>query len=223
MKKQRNTGMKIIQCILGCLMVCSFLFFILGEMLLPSENGFETSTFRIFEGEWIRERDDGSKEPAKVPGEYEAKRGEWIRVATNLPLNQEDTSFCIRSMQQEVKIYVGDELRKEYSTLATQPVGKTSTMTYVFFDVYQEDAGKELRIELMSDSNYAGYVSEIYTGKLSDIQRHFYGMYAPSAIMAAFMFLVAVFVVGGCLFIKIIYPLCIFKIVRVDVIIHCID
>ncbi len=205
MKKQKNVGMKIIQCILGCLLFCSFLFFIFGEILLPPENGFEISTFRNYEGEWVRERNDGSREPAQVPGEYEAKRGEWIYVVTSLPLNQEDTSFCIRSMQQEVKIYVGDELRKEYSTLDTQPVGKTSTMTYVFFEVYEEDAGKELRIELMSDSNYAGYVSEVYTGELSDIQRHFYGMYAPSAIMAAFMFLVALFVVGGCLFIQIIY------------------
>lgn len=205
MKKQRSIGMKIIQCILGCLMMGSFLFFIFGEILLPAENGFETSTFRNFEGEWVWERNDGSREPAKVPGEYEAKRGEWICIVTNLPLNQEDTSFCIRSMQQEVKIYVGDELRKEYSTLDTQPVGKTSTMTYVFFEVYEEDAGKELRIKLMSDSNYAGYVSEVYTGEMSDIQRYFYGMYAPSAIMAAFMFLAAVFVVGGCLFIQIIY------------------
>lgn len=205
MKKQKKIGMKIIQCILGCLMVCSFLFFILGEMLLPSENGFETSTFRNYEGEWMRERSDGSREPAKVPGEYEAERGEWIYVVTKLPQNQEDTSFCIRSMQQEVKIYVGNELRKEYSTLDTQLVGKTSTMTYVFFEVYEADAGKELRIELMSDSNYAGYVSEVYAGKLSDIQRHFYGMYAPSAIMAAFMLLVAVFVIGGCIFIQIIY------------------
>lgn len=205
MKKQKSIAMKIIQWILGCLTVCSFLFFILGEVLLPSENGFEASTFQNFEGEWELVRKDGTREPAQVPGEQEAKRGEWVCVATKLPSQQEDTSFCIRSMQQDVKIYVGEELRKEYSTLDTQPVGKTSTMTYVFFEVYEEDAGKELRIELMSDSSYSGYVSEVFTGELSDIQRHFYGLYAPSAIMAAFMLLVAVFVLAGCLFIQLFY------------------
>ncbi|MBO5352989.1 MAG: response regulator [Lachnospiraceae bacterium] len=205
MKKQNSIVMKLIQCILGGMLVCSFLFFILGEILLPSENALENSTFHIYEGEWVQELHDGSRKPVEVPGECEAERGEWIRIITELPMDQETISFCIRSMQQELNIYVGDELRKEYSTLDTQLAGKTSTMTYVFFEVYEEDAGKELCIELMSDSNYAGYVSEIYTGERFDIQRYFYGMYAPSAIVAALMFLVAVSVLGGCAFIRIFY------------------
>lgn len=205
MEPQKNQRMKIIHYILGFLMVSSFLFFILGEILLPAENGSVNSTFSTFHADWNRILPDGTEEPTVVPGPNDANRGEWVTIATTLPQNQENTCFCIRSMQQDLRIYVGDELRKEYSTLDTQLFGKTSTITYVFFDVYSRDAGKMLRIESMSDSFYTGYVSEIYTGTMSDISRHFYGLYAPSTIVAAMMFLISLLVVVCSLFARFFY------------------
>ncbi|MBO5246661.1 MAG: response regulator [Eubacterium sp.] len=205
MKAQNKIWSKIVKYILGMMLVGSFVFFFAGQILLPTENDRTSETFRAYEGKWEQVLPDGSREEMQVPGDSKVAPGEWASVVTMLPQELDYLHFCIRSMQQEMKIYVDDILRKEYSTLDTQPVGTTSTMTYVFFEVSPEDAGKELRIELMSKSGYAGYVSDVYIGKISDIYNHFYHLYLPSAIVAAFMFLISLFVIGGCLFIQIYY------------------
>ncbi|MBQ9120292.1 MAG: response regulator [Lachnospiraceae bacterium] len=205
MEKPKQKGIKTLKCILGILTVVSFLFFILGQACLEPENISESSTCREFQAEWVELLPDGSEQPVSVPGTCVAKRGEWVTIATTLPQHQEETWICVRSMQQDMKIYVGDELRKEYSTLDTQLFGKTSTMTYVFFQVYEADAGEQLRIEFMTDSSYAGYVSDMYEGALNDINRHFYGMYTPSAITAAFMLLIGLFVISASAFVRIFY------------------
>ena len=205
MAVQNSRWMKWVKYIMGTMMLASFLFLILGELLLPAENNWGEDTFQAFDAEWERELPDGSRKPMTVPGQCDAKHGEWFTVVTTLPKDQEDTWICVRSMQQELSIYVGDELRKEYSTLDTQPVGKTSTMTYVFFELFEEDAGKELRMEIMSDSDYAGYVSDIYEGEKADITYHFYGVHMPSAIIAAFLFLMSIVVIAGCVFIRFYY------------------
>ncbi len=205
MEKQKNHKIQILQSILGVLMTISFLLFAMGEIFLPAENIFEDNTCRIFQSEWVQMMSDGAEVPIKVPGVCDADFNQWVTIATTLPQKQQDTWFCIRSMQQELNIYVGDELRKEYSTLGTQLFGKTSTMTYVFFPIYKSDAGEELRIELKTDSSYAGYVSEIYEGEKTDIINHFYEMYAPATIVAAFMLLIGAFVVAACVFVRIFY------------------
>ena len=205
MNIQKNLKMKIIQRILCLLMIGSFLFFILGEAFLPPENISDGSTFHAFHADWESVASDGTKKSISIPGTVDVPQGEWATITTTLPANQRDTWFCIRSMQQDMRIYIDGKLRKEYSTLDTQPFGKTSTMTYVFFQVFNHDAGKELRIDFMSDSFYSGYVGEIHMGEMSDITRHFYGIYAPSIIVAALMFLIGILVVGCCLFVRIYY------------------
>ncbi len=126
-------------------------------------------------------------------------------LTTRMPRNQEDTSLCFRSMQQELRIYVGDELRKEYSTLDTQFFGHTSTMTYVFCPLYEADAGKVLRVEFMSESSYSNYISDIYAGDPADIRNHFFDIYGPGLAIAALLFIVSLTVIIGSLMIRIIY------------------
>jgi len=197
MKTQFTKWMKIVNVLLAIFMICSFLFFIIGEVCLPVENGSGESTFTVFEADWMRVLPDGTAVEFSVPGSCETECGEWMSIYTKLPENQKNTTICVRSMQQELRIYVGDELRKEYSTLDIQPVGKTSTMTYVLTDLYERDGGKILRIDAMTESFHSGYISEIYEGMESDIIKHFYGMYAPSLIVATLMFLIGVIVVGS--------------------------
>lgn len=198
--------MKNIQRILGIMMVTAFLFFILGEMFLAPENNLEESTFAVFQSDWFQVLEDGTEVPFSVPGECtDVTQGDWVTIKTTLSQDQKDTWLCIRSMQQELKIYVGDELRKAYSTLDTQPFGKTSTMTFIFLQLFEGDAGKTLRIEFMSDSSYAGYVSEIYTGQMQDITLHFYKSYGPSILVDLLLLLIGIFVVSGSIFISLIY------------------
>jgi len=52
MKKQKLSRMKIIQYILGMMMLASFAVFLIGEAFLPQENGLGESSFRAFDAEW---------------------------------------------------------------------------------------------------------------------------------------------------------------------------
>lgn len=204
MEKKKFSGTKILYFILALMLVGSFLFFIFGEALSKPENLVEKSTFENFEAEWVWVLEDGSQKSVNVPGQLDVEQGQWAIIKTTLSENQQATCICVRSMQQDIKVYVGDELRKEYSTLNTQPFGKTSTMTYVFFEVDESDAGKELRIEFMSDSPYSGYIGDMYTGEKFDIQQRFYSYYMPGAIIAALLFIIGMFVVIGSLFAKLV-------------------
>ncbi|MBQ8878122.1 MAG: hypothetical protein IJ029_05290, partial [Lachnospiraceae bacterium] len=129
MNDKINRGMKIIKWILGIFLIFSFLFFIVGENVLPENDVMEGSTFQNFEAQWVQEMPDGTKTPVTIPGNCDVSYGEWGVISAQLPENQTDTWLCARSMQQELNIYVGEELRKAYSTLETQKFGKTSTMT----------------------------------------------------------------------------------------------
>jgi len=205
MKKQKLSGMKIIQCILGIMMLASFAVFLIGEAFLPQENGLEESTFRAFDVEWTEVKPDGSEKAFAVPGTCDVAYGEWATIRTTLSQTLEETWVCVRSMQQDMKIYVGDELRKEYSTLDIQPVGKTSTMTYLFFRLDEADAGKDLSIRFMSDSSYSGYVSDIYAGGLYDIIFQFCKQYLPSLIVAAMLLIIGLVVVSISVVVQMIY------------------
>ncbi len=192
MKKYR--GINIVQKILGYMVIAVFAFFVWGQIALPAENVVTEGECERLQAEWLRIMPDGSSVPVEVPGHCEAGSKEVVVIETVLPQNQEDRTFCIRSMQQDMKIYVGGELRQEYSTLDTQLFGKTSTMTYIFFDIKKEDAGETLRIELVTVSSYSGSISEILTGEKSEIWRTFIRRYAPSTIVAVFMFLISLVV-----------------------------
>ena len=201
--EKTERGMKILCHMLGYILIAVFLFFIIAQMVFPSGNEWGDSTYQVFQAEWVQEMPDGTKVPVKIPGNCDVEYGEWGKISTKLPENQQKTWICIRSMQQDFKIYVGDELRKEYSTIEMQKFGKTSTMTYVFVPIYSEDAGEILRIEFMSKSSFANYVSSIVCGDKADIREQFIYYYGPGMIVAVLMFLIGLIVVAGSLGISI--------------------
>ncbi len=205
MEKQKKFGMKILRIILETMLITTFVFFLLGETMLPAQNVAEEGSCRIFSADWEQVLTDGTRTAITVPGECEAVRGELVTIETKLPDDQKDTWLCIRSMQQDMRIYVDGSLRKEYSTVDTQPFGKTSTIAYVFIEIYEEDAGKILTIQAASDSAYAGYISEILEGDKADIWKHFLKLYGGSAILALFMVIVGLVVVGYSWVIKYVY------------------
>jgi len=205
MNGQIPRGLKILRITLASMLVSAFLLFLLGQLLLPKENKAESSTFHLFKSNWVQVLPDGTEVTVQIPGTCDVSYGEWGIISTRLPKNQEDTSLCFRSMQQELRIYVGDELRTEYSTLDIQRFGHTSTMTYVFCPLYEADAGKLLRVEFLSESNYANFISDIYAGEASDIRDHFFEIYGPGLIIAVLLFLISLTVIAGSLLIRIIY------------------
>ena len=188
--------------ILWFMMVGTLIMFWVGQICMPRENFKDDTTFHVMQADWVQVLPDGAEMPVVIPGKCEVAYGEWGTIKTILPQDLENIWICVRSMQQEMKFFVGDELRKEYSTLDIQKVGKTSTRSYVLFPLYREDAGKELRVEFMSKSQYHDYVSDFYAGDKNDIKNHFWDLYGAGFIIAASMFIVGLTVVFGSIIVR---------------------
>ena len=142
----------------------------------------------VYTGTFYWEKEDGSKQKINLPGSYEIKPGHTMILSTTLPEDYDATSFAIRSSLQDVKFYVGDELRTEYSTKDTRLAGKNSASRYIFCPTTYRDAGKTLRIELTTyTSNYSGVVNEIYCGSQAEIWQYIYNDYGISTFIAFFI------------------------------------
>ncbi|MBR6642327.1 MAG: response regulator [Lachnospiraceae bacterium] len=204
MKTHKDLSMNILQGILVAMLFAVLLFFFLGEILLPAEET-TTENCTLFQAEWVRLLPNGETVAVDVPGECEAQAGEVVRLKTKLPMNQEDTWFCTRSSQQDVRIFVDGELRKEYTTKDSRPFGKNSASTYVFFYITEEDAGKELIVETVSWSSYAGVINEFLMGERHDIWQHLFGRYAIRTLIAFFLLILSVITVVLSLLVRLLY------------------
>lgn len=135
---------------------------------------------------WIHS--DGSKEQIAVPGHYNVPAKETMVITTTLPENYTQSSLAIRSSLQDIRFYIDGVLRTEYSTKDHRLTGKNSASCYVFCPTSAADAGKELRIELTTNtSNYSGVVNEIYFGDKSDIWEYIFESYGLETIIAFFI------------------------------------
>lgn len=166
--KGKNSAV-VLRVIFALFFVSTLAFFLVGEIIMPMENPTRSSACVEYEADWEWVLPDGTRKTVEVPGSCDAKRGETVRLETVLSQNQENTWFCMRASQQDMRVFVGDELRGEYTTVDTRMFGKKSASAYLFFPVTDEDAGEVLAIELFSDSEYSGFLNKVYTGEKSDI------------------------------------------------------
>ena len=139
--------------------------FVLGQVLLSNEREIGEGEYRTFSEGWVWLKGDGTRQEIQIPGKCGAERNELVVVENVLPDDVQDNFYlCIRSSKQETKIYIDGELRQEYSTEDTRPFGKVSAVAWVFVELTAEDAGKEIRMELQTDSSYSGMFHEIHYG-----------------------------------------------------------
>ena len=170
-----------------------FLYWIFGQLFLPSENRSEKNTFQIFSDGWMWVKADGTRENIQIPGKCAAERNELIVVENKLPDEVNDNLyFCIRSSKQEMKIYIDNELRHEYSTASTRLFGKLSAVAWILVELSPDDSGKDIRVEVQSDSSYSGVFHEIYYGEKWDIWVHFWGIYGVELLISLFMMILSI-------------------------------
>ena len=164
---------KRIHYILGGILFVVLLYMIVGELFGPDDAPFNDGTCGDLQVAWERVYEDGTREQVELPGVWNAARGEMVRAEATLPANQADIWGCIRASQQDMQIFVDGELREEYSTKNTRLFGKTSASVYVFFPLYETDAGKVLAVETVSDSVYSGRMNQVIVGEKTDIMNRF--------------------------------------------------
>lgn len=142
----------------------------------------------VYSGTFYWNKEDGTKQKIEIPGTYEVSPGTTMVITTKLPKDYDETSFAIRSSLQDIKFYVGKQLRTQYSTKDTRMAGKNSASRYIFCPTSYKDAGKTLRIELTTyTSNYSGIINEVYCGNVSDIWQSIYNQYGLSTYIAIFI------------------------------------
>ena len=182
------------------------LFFVYGQLALPSEKEILDFRCEEFVSEWEQVLDSGERVPVKVPGKVAAESGEVVRYATILPQDiDENKVLAFRTVWQDAKLYVGDELRADYSTEDTRAFGKNSAFRYVFLELEEGDAGKELTYCLSTQSKYSGTIRNIYIGDKIGVLMYLFAQSGAKNMLAIFLFMISLFCILICLFLKVVY------------------
>ncbi len=202
LKKYMN-GSWIYFCIVAFLML---VFFVVGEIVMPDERDRLADRCRVFEAEWYRLLDDGSRVPVEFPGNVDAERGETVTFVTTLPqkINSSEC-LCFRSIWQDVDIYVDGELRASYSTKNSRMFGTNSAFRYIFLELDEADAGRELTYEFSSDSKYAGATRTIRIGDRTAILISLVRESGLRTGIALFLLLMCLFCIVVCWILRFVY------------------
>ena len=150
----------------------------------------------LYQGTFIWEKPDGSSETIEVPGRYELPAKETMVLVTQLPDDYDEKSLAIRSSLQEVRFYIDGVLRTEYDTSDTRLAGKNSASRYVFCPTTEADAGKEVRIELKTNTaKYSGVVNAVYCGVKAEIWEYIFAEHGLETISAFFILFAGIVIV----------------------------
>ncbi|MBQ8591665.1 MAG: response regulator [Lachnospiraceae bacterium] len=203
-KKINMTG--VTKWMFAILTMIVFVWFLLGELVLPREIEANTEQCEVFESDWSRVMPDGSIIPIEVPGKCDAEGWEAVSIETILPDKIEDkTWLCFRSSQQDMEIYIDQILRERYNTENSKPFGKTSMSAYIFVELMREDAGKTIKVVTTSDSAYAGVINSIYIGEKWGIWQFLLGQYGLPLAAACLLFVLGLVAAGISMAIRICY------------------
>ena len=112
----------------------------------------EVSGMPVYHGSFTWQKSDGSSEKITVPGRYSVSPEDTMIITSTLPEDYNSNTLAVRSSLQSVRFYINGKLRSEYDTKDTRLAGKNSASRYVFCKTSDADAGKELRIELRTNT-----------------------------------------------------------------------
>ena len=172
----------------GLMILCAFSVVIL-QFFGPGKYSERISKSQIlYQGDFVWQKSDGSSEAIQVPGKYKVPARETMTIVTQLPDDYTESTLAIRSSLQSIVFYVGGELRVGYDTSHTRLVGKNSASSYVFCPTSAADAGKEVRIELRTNTDkYSGVVNEVYCGDKAQIWEYLFHTYGLETIIGFFL------------------------------------
>ena len=98
--------------------------FLLGQSIYPSERETVTEESITYTGTFYRVLADGTQEEIPVPGRCDVPAGELLVIRSVLPQDYKENMIAVRSSMENVRIYIGGELRTVYDTENTRPFGK---------------------------------------------------------------------------------------------------
>ena len=132
-KKKRSTLGMVLEGAFIVVVAAILVYFALGQLLLPRETDASYQRCEIFDTPWEQVFTDGSRESVEVPGVCKASPGVPFVIETVLGDIETNSSLSFYSIKQDMKIYVGDELRTTYSTKETRILGNSSIRNIISF------------------------------------------------------------------------------------------
>lgn len=185
-------------------LVLAFLF--IGELVFPDERDKMSTDCQMLEPEWQQVLENGDKVPVEGLGKVPAEYGEVVTLVTSLPQDiYNGEVLCFRTVWQDVQIYIDGELRQSYNTENSRPFGTNSTTRYVFVEIYETDAGKELTYQFSSKSKYAGRLFEVYFGDRTSIWMHLVGNSWTRIAIAIFLLILSILCICVCAVLRVVY------------------
>lgn len=169
-------------------------YFIWGEFVYERETDLRNTQCVEYSDGWCQVMQDGSSHSIVVPGEYDAGEDNIFVARNQLPAEVDDDEWvCFRTAKQDVEIYVGDELRKTYTTEGKRPFGTFSVSMYVFVDLEPGDAGKTITYRAYSsDDSRAGIMRKVHYGDRFAIWLHLIMVSGLETVLTFFLLLVGV-------------------------------
>lgn len=166
----------------------------------------EVSDMPVYHGSFTWQKSDGSSEKITVPGRYSVSPEDTMVITSTLPEDYDSNTLAVRSSLQSVRFYIDGKLRSEYDTKDTRLAGKNSASRYVFCKTSDADAGKELSIELRTNTKqYSGVVNTVYCGDKTDIWEFLFTQYGMETIIAFFLLFASVITIIFSIMLGLIY------------------
>lgn len=179
-------------------------FGVVGQIVFPDERDILNTNCRPFETTWFQVLENGDTVAVEVPGKVQAEYGEIVTLTTTLP---EDIHYgeclCFRPIWQDITVYIDGELRVNYSTIDSRPFGINSPMRYIFVELQEADAGKELTYQFSSNSKYAGDMRTSYIGDRFSIWMHLLNDSGVHTVITIFLLFMSIFCIVICSYLRI--------------------
>lgn len=112
---------------------------------------------------WTVTRPDGTvTEDVALPTSVDAGEGTKFKISNTLPSDiKEGMHLCVRSIRQDVTIYIDGKQREYYGKNGFKVKHKSAISAIVLIDLHDEDAGKRIDIDIEPNSFGSGKVSKV--------------------------------------------------------------
>ncbi|MBO4904348.1 MAG: response regulator [Lachnospiraceae bacterium] len=102
--------------------------------------------------------------PVSFPCNIDVPAGEELVLETKLPDTIDDDTWICYKSGKSTRIYVGDELKRDFDRTKGTIQGGTVKLVYMFTELSPNDAGKTLRIVRFAESGRTAHMYEMFIG-----------------------------------------------------------
>ena len=178
--------------------------FVLCEFYGPDDESYERHLYiRELNDNWLVSLANGETFHINLPQRLKIKPFEIITLKRKLPDHiSEHECLLMRSSRQNMRIYIDGVLRQSYLANKLHYFAIDPPSTNIFVEVSPEDAGKTVRIEMYSSSQYAGRINEVKIGSSSSLWFTEIDDNSFSFVINAIIFSIGMFMLISCIVLR---------------------